>query len=150
MHLVGSCSFSPRPATALYEHKMIRSEAVHGSEDWNPALRAGCSSTRPLGTDTVTQGSSPHKTEAPTIQHFELVSEIQLCKYVRESDMEDVDGLQGWQNVSLWIPVTTVCTTVHFYVPPLRPIKAQDRFDSHKEVAKDGYDAMLPSLSGML
>ena len=28
--------------------------------------------------------------------------------------------------------------------------KAQDRFESHEEVAKDGYDATLPSLPGML
>ena len=32
----------------------------------------------------------------------------------------------------------------------LHPRKAQDRFESPEEVAKDGYDAMLPSLPGML
>ena len=105
---------------------------------------------RKLVTVTVTQETPPDKNEAAPIQHFELVWEQPLCKYVCEGDIEDVDGLQGWQNVSLWISVTTVCRTVHFYVPLLRPIKAQDRFDSHKEVAKDGYDAMLPNLPGML
>ena len=48
---------------------------------------------------------------------FELVWELQLCKNAPEHEIEDVDGPQGWHNVSLWVAVTTVCTTVHFYVP---------------------------------